>query len=240
MNLRPPPPQGGALPGCATPRPAQHGELYRIRTCDLLLRRQALYPTELIAHSTPAIKAHSPGQPRAPQAPQILRFLCRFLRNLFLRLWVLILCRFLFLPHGILFSSCGAAVSFDSSPQFFGWLEDGGSPARYLDLRARAWIASRTRGPADRLERAEPANFDMLALLQSVDHGLYEAVDDHSCICLCEPGSLGDLPDDISLRQGRSPSRSLPGQQCQRTVEPRPLRSASTTRSLASDPAEPD
>ncbi len=27
-----------------------YGGLYRIRTCDLLLRRQALYPTELIAH----------------------------------------------------------------------------------------------------------------------------------------------------------------------------------------------
>ena len=31
--------------------PTGDGELYRIRTCDLLLRRQALYPAELIAHA---------------------------------------------------------------------------------------------------------------------------------------------------------------------------------------------
>ncbi len=47
-NLRPPGPKPGALPACATPRDFSIlGDPDRIRTCDLLLRRQLLYPAEL-------------------------------------------------------------------------------------------------------------------------------------------------------------------------------------------------
>ena len=140
-----------------------------------------------------------------PRAGYRFFFLCRFLRKRFLRLWVLILCRFLFFPHGIFFCSCGAAVSFDARPQFFGWFEDGRTPPRNLDFGSRAWIAAGPRCPANGLERSKPANFDMLAPLQSPDDGLDESIDYSRCIGFCQPRSLGDMPDDVSLRQGRLP-----------------------------------
>ncbi len=48
-------------------------------------------------------------------------FLCRFLRSLFLRLCVAILCRFLFLPQGIFFISWIFVLyvfPIDARPQF--------------------------------------------------------------------------------------------------------------------------
>ena len=48
-------------------------------------------------------------------------FLCRFLRSLFLRLCVAILCRFLFLPQGIFFFSWIFVLyvfPIDARPQF--------------------------------------------------------------------------------------------------------------------------
>ena len=48
MNLRPPGPKPGALPSCATSR--KNGALGRNRTHNLLIRSQALYPVELLAH----------------------------------------------------------------------------------------------------------------------------------------------------------------------------------------------
>ena len=49
MNRRPLPPQGSALPICATPRYIYYfsNRSDRIRTCDILLPKQALYQTEL-------------------------------------------------------------------------------------------------------------------------------------------------------------------------------------------------
>ena len=48
LNLRPPGPKPGALPSCATSR--KNGALGRNRTHNLLIRSQALYPVELLAH----------------------------------------------------------------------------------------------------------------------------------------------------------------------------------------------
>ena len=48
LNLRPPGPKPGALPSCATSR--LYGALGRNRTHNLLIRSQALYPVELLAH----------------------------------------------------------------------------------------------------------------------------------------------------------------------------------------------
>ena len=80
LNRRPLAPQASALPGCATARQTKISGLYRTRTCGLWFRRPTLYPSELIAHC--------------------YFFLCLSLRRLFLRLWVAILWRFLFLPLG--------------------------------------------------------------------------------------------------------------------------------------------
>ena len=91
---------------------------------------------------------------------------------------MLILCRFLFLPHGILVRSSGASVGSDTSPQFLGWFEDGGFATGYLHLGARPWIAPCPGSPADRLEGTETTDLDVLALLESRDHGFDEAIDE--------------------------------------------------------------
>ena len=45
----------------------------------------------------------------------------------------------------------------------------------------------------------------MFTPLQGLDDGLDESIDYRRSIGLCQPRPLGDIPDDVSLRQGRLP-----------------------------------
>ena len=117
---------------------------------------------------------------------------------------MLILCNFLFLPHGILFSSYWISVVFHTSSQFLGGLENRGPTSGDLHLRAGPRVSTCARGSTDSLEGSKTPNLNEFTLFESIDYGLDEAID-HSCrIGPCQARYLCNLPYDISFGHDHS------------------------------------
>lgn len=87
-------------------------------------------------------------------------FLWRFLRRRFLRLWVAILCRFLFFPLGI---NLGLYVLFNAVEESLGRLKRGNVVGRNFDRRVLRNVAARFLRAGFDDETAKASQINVLA-----------------------------------------------------------------------------
>ncbi len=131
-------------------------------------------------------------------------FLWRFFLSLFLRLWVAILCRFLFLPHGIFLRSY-IFIPLDTRSQFLRRFEGGGAATGNLYLGPRTRIPTCPRCPGNGSKRTKTSDLDVLALLHGCNYRLDKSIDHYGGVGLGQACSLSNLPYYVSLGQSALP-----------------------------------
>src|SRR6516162_972573 len=145
-----------------------------------------------------------------------MRFLCRFFRRRFFRLWVAIFLRFRFLPEPMHAPQVGGSARHGRhlgggglkhlGLELLAGLEHRHELGRHQHLGAAARVAGATGAALAHLEGAEAADLEVLALAQRPADGLEQVVHDHCRMVLGDTGLARYFLNQFRFGHGVPPS----------------------------------